>query len=1198
MSGSTTVPTLTAFTSGDLVISVYGDGDGSGTYTDNQAAPITLEELNTNGTIVGQLVLPETTTVRNGVTEYAISGEYGSSSEGTLELSADGQSLVIAGYGVNDVTYNTGGAAVYGDARLAQSTSVKGGTYTAVARVIADISYNGTVDTSTALYNIANTNNPRSVSTVNGTSFYVTAQGVKGDTTQGVFYAQDGASSATAIDTSTDTRTAEIYNGELYVSRDSTQGTSGTSNISDYGTTLPKTATTPTTLVGIGGTVTLTAAQENTVNSSAVGTTVHLSPENFFFANATTLYVADSGNPKEGGLGDGGLQKWTLANGTWTLDYTLSAGLNLVADTATSGTTGLIGLTGVVVGNTVELYTTNSTLGDLDQTYLFGIDDTLTATTETGETFTTLVTAAADTNIRGIAFAPTAAAVTPTTTTVSSGVTSTGLTVTSGSTLTVLNGGAIVSATILSGGIATISSGGTDTGTTIAQGATETVLGSATGDQVEGTQIVSAATAVVSNETVFNGGAVDLFLKGATASGITVNSGGALNISGAATASNTILSGGVLDIESAKAVLAGSLVFAGGGTLKIDAVLSAGSPGAVVISGFVAGDIINDTAIAVGATLTTATVSGNTVATISGGGTTQAFTFAGAVANLTLTSNGTGGEEIVIGVAAPTTTTVSSGSTQSNLIVTSGNTLNVLSGGTVINTMILSGGTATVSGAASGTTISAGGTAIITGTDTASTVAAGGTETVLGTATGDQIYGTQLVSATGAAANGETVHSGGTVNLFLKGETASALVVQSGGTVNISGNATASDTVMSGGIFNLESGKSVLSGGFTFAGPATLEATAVISAGYGALGVISGFTTGDVIDETVIGTGATLTSAVVSGNTVETITSGAITEAFTFAGTYAAGHFVLTPDSGTGVELVTAACYCPGTLILTSRGEVPVEDLAIGDHVATLSSGLQAVRWIGRRSYAGAFVRGNHLMLPVTIKAGALEPGVPVRDLHVSPGHAIFLDGALVPAWRLVNGVTVTQAAAVEAVTYLHIDLAEHEVIFAEGCPAESFIDDNCRHQFHNAATFDLLYPDATDEMRTMCAPRIEDGWHLQAIQHRIAARAGIEAPVTIPGSLRGFVDEPGPVTVSGWAQDQANPEQPVCLDVFANGRRVARVLANRYRADLRDAGIGSGTHAFTVDLPLGCVGSIEIRRTVDAAPLALTEDAQARIAA
>jgi hypothetical protein len=149
---------------------------------------------------------------------------------------------------------------------------------------------------------------------------------------------------------------------------------------------------------------------------------VYLSPENYFFANETTLYLADSGNPKGDnngsgssaqGLSDGGLQKWSLVGNTWTLDYTLSSGLNLVPDTTpctanelNCGTTGLIGLTGEVIGGNVELFATNATLGDEDQTYLYGIIDSLSATTlPSGESFTPLVTAAGDTNIRGVSFA-------------------------------------------------------------------------------------------------------------------------------------------------------------------------------------------------------------------------------------------------------------------------------------------------------------------------------------------------------------------------------------------------------------------------------------------------------------------------------------------------------------------------------------------------------------------------------------------------------------------------------------------------------------------------------------------------------------------------------------------------------------------------------------------------------------------------
>ena len=196
-----------AFVPGDLVVSVYGQVDGSATnFTDNQASPILLQQLTTGGTLAGSLLLPQTSSMVNGVFQNPISGEYGSSSEEYLNLSGNGQSLTLMGYGVNAAIFNAGGAATYGNAALAQSTSVPGGSTTAVSRVVVQINADASVDTSTGLFYFANTNNPRAAYTYDGSSFYVSGQGVKGDTTQGVFLAQKGASSATPITTATDTR--------------------------------------------------------------------------------------------------------------------------------------------------------------------------------------------------------------------------------------------------------------------------------------------------------------------------------------------------------------------------------------------------------------------------------------------------------------------------------------------------------------------------------------------------------------------------------------------------------------------------------------------------------------------------------------------------------------------------------------------------------------------------------------------------------------------------------------------------------------------------------------------------------------------------------------------------------------------------------------------------------------------------------
>ena len=1384
MSGTSEPPTLTAFTSGDLVISISGDGDGSGTYALDQASPIVLQEITTSGSVVGQMVLPETTTVTSGVTEYGISGEYGSASEGTLTLSADGQSLVIMGYGVNPAAFNTGGMTVYGTTALGQTSSVPGGKYTVVPRVVADIKYNTTVDTSTALYNVFNTNNPRSVATVNGSVFYISGQGVKGDTTQGVFVAHDGASNATAIDTSTDTRAVAIANGQLFVSRDSTQGIGG--EISSYGTTLPTTKTTGIALPGIAGSIVLAAAQANSVNASAVGTAVNLSPENFFFANPTTLYVADGGLPKEGGIGDGGLQKWVYNGTTWTLEYTLSTGLNQVANTAASGTTGLIGLTGTVVGGVVQLYATTETVGETDPSYLYGITDTLSSTTGAGENFTLLDTAAPDTIIRGIAFAPTQAATTPTVTSVTSNTTSTGIVVSSGSALDVLSGGTSVAATILSGGSATISGGGTDSGSTIAQGGNETVLGSATGDYVGGIQLVSAATAVVTNDMVLNGGSVELFLKGVIANNPTVEAGGSILINGNATINNAVVSGGLIELESAKSVLSNSLTFAGAGTIEAAANLSAGFGGLAVISGFGSGDVIDFTAAtSVGAAgsaaiLTTATSGGNTVATVSGGGFSQAFTLAGTTIGtfLSLTSDGNGGEEITYSAPPPTTNTITSGSTQSNLAVTSGSFLDILSGGTAVSAMILSGGSATVelgatdsastisaggfetmSGSAtldqvsgtqlvsaatavvsnetvfnggsvdlflkgaianattvdsggslnisgnatanntvvsggevelqspkatlagsltfvsagtlavtsntsagfgdlavisgfgsgvvvdmtSGTSVGAAGSAatlstvtsggntvatvsgggfeetfifagsvtsnlqlmsdgnggeeivytssastssssatsvtsgttqsnlvvsggttldvlsggtivsatilaggsvtvqsggvdsasnvssggnetmlgsasldqvrgsqsvggaivsetILSGgsatvqvgaTDSGSTISAGGNETILGTANLDNVYGTQLVSAATAVVSNETVFNGGNVDLFLKGAVANSLTVSSGGSLNISGNATANNTVINGGTINLQSPKAVLSGALTFSGPGTLDVAAVISAGFGDLAVISGFTSGDVIEFTSIGAGATLSTTVSSGNTVATISSGSVSQSLIFAGT--------TPDftlvtSGGVTELVP--CFATGTRIATLRGEVAVEDLVVGDLVPTvLWQRAEPIIWIGQREVNCARHPQPQKVHPVRIAAGAFGPGQPHSDLFLSPDHAVYVGEVLIPAKCLINGSTIVQVP-MDHITYYHIELPQHDVVLAQGLPAESYLDMKDRSNYANAPGPVSLYPDFATRMWEAfgCAPLIVTGPELEAARALVGCSARLQS--------------------------------------------------------------------------------------------------------
>jgi hypothetical protein len=178
-------------------------------------------------------------------------------------------------------------------------------------------------------------------------------------------------------------------------------------------------------------------------------------------------------------------------------------------------------------------------------------------------------------------------------------------------------------------------------------------------------------------------------------------------------------------------------------------------------------------------------------------------------------------------------------------------------------------------------------------------------------------------------------------------------------------------------------------------------------------------------------------------------------------------------------------------LIQTERGEVWVEDLAIGDMVLTNSGQAKPIKWIGSRSYAGRFIADNPGVLPIVVRAGALAPEIPVRDLWLSPGHALLLDGVLVPAKHLVNGLSILQAHAIDQVAYFHIEFEAHEVILAEGAPAESYVECDNRQGFHNAHEFAALYPDDARAPFAYCLPRVEEGMaELAAIRYRLFKRA------------------------------------------------------------------------------------------------------------
>jgi Hint domain len=105
----------------------------------------------------------------------------------------------------------------------------------------------------------------------------------------------------------------------------------------------------------------------------------------------------------------------------------------------------------------------------------------------------------------------------------------------------------------------------------------------------------------------------------------------------------------------------------------------------------------------------------------------------------------------------------------------------------------------------------------------------------------------------------------------------------------------------------------------------------------------------------------------------------------------------------------------------------------------------------------------------------------------------MFLEGVLIEAIDLVNGVSIVQADRVERVDYFHIELDTHDVVIAEGALAESFVDDDSRGIFQNGHEFTALYPN-TPAVRPAryCAPRLAFGAQVEAARREIARTAGI----------------------------------------------------------------------------------------------------------
>jgi hypothetical protein len=155
---------------------------------------------------------------------------------------------------------------------------------------------------------------------------------------------------------------------------------------------------------------------------------------------------------------------------------------------------------------------------------------------------------------------------------------------------------------------------------------------------------------------------------------------------------------------------------------------------------------------------------------------------------------------------------------------------------------------------------------------------------------------------------------------------------------------------------------------------------------------------------------------------------------------------------------------------------VAIEALAIGDRVLTASGAARPVKWFGHRRIDCRRHPAPGEVWPVRIAAGAFADNLPSRDLWLSPGHNIAFAGALMPVKALENGVSVVQERR-DSVEYWHLELDAHDIVLAEGLPAESYLDTGNRTAFAGGGAFIEAHPDFKPRhWAETCLPLVFEG--------------------------------------------------------------------------------------------------------------------------
>jgi hypothetical protein len=190
-------------------------------------------------------------------------------------------------------------------------------------------------------------------------------------------------------------------------------------------------------------------------------------------------------------------------------------------------------------------------------------------------------------------------------------------------------------------------------------------------------------------------------------------------------------------------------------------------------------------------------------------------------------------------------------------------------------------------------------------------------------------------------------------------------------------------------------------------------------------------------------------------------------------------------------DLAATPCFAAGTRIATPKGATRVQDLRVGDLVLLDDGGTASVMWLGHRRVDCRRHPRPENVRPVRVAAHAFGLGRPARDLMLSPDHAVFMEGVLIPVRYLLTDATVRQEDVAD-VTYWHVELARHAVLLAEGLPVESYLDTGNRAAFANGGAVAMAHPNFARAVweRAGCATLVTEGKERDTVYRRLVAQA------------------------------------------------------------------------------------------------------------